>query len=87
MRDCQLNLFIPIGLSLLVAAAKDEGLSAKSIYPKFWFAEEVGLKRYTALAKAGGPADLLGEWIFSQAAFPNFHSKDDSYFRNKLIKI
>jgi len=73
-----------IGLSLLVAAAKDEGLSAKSIYPKFWFAEEVGLKRYTALAKAGGPADLLGEWIFSQAAFPNFHSKDDSYFKNKL---
>jgi ribosomal peptide maturation radical SAM protein 1 len=73
-----------IGNSLLTAAAKREGFSIKSFYPSFQFAKEVGLKKYTALNKTGKAADLLGEWIFSQAAFPELHNKDNSYFRNKL---
>jgi len=73
-----------IGNSLLAAAAKRKGLSVKSFYPNFQFATEVGLKKYTAFIEAGKAADLLGEWVFSQVAFPELHNKDNSYFRNKL---
>jgi len=75
-----------IGISLLVASARESGLSVRAIYPKFWFAEEVGMKTYTALMNVGKTIDLLGEWIFSSAAFPDFNTESSVFFREKLTK-
>lgn len=73
-----------IALGLLVAGAKQAGLRSKAIYASFWFAEKIGLATYKALSEQGDVADLIGEWTFSPAAFPDFAPDHDAYLGRVL---
>lgn len=73
-----------IGISLLVAGAKEAGLSATAIYPRFWFAERIGLAPYEAIARQIDSSLLLGEWTFSGAAFPNFNPDYEAFSQERM---
>lgn len=73
-----------IGISILVAALKKEGLSAKAVYPKFWFAEKIGIVRYAVLSKLVVTDDLLPEWTFSGSAFIDFKPDNKSFLTDQL---
>jgi len=57
-----------IGLSLLSAALTEHGVSNRIEYPSLDFAEHVGLPRYRLVDMTRND-DLVGEWVFAQAAF------------------
>lgn len=68
-----------IALSLLKAAAQLEGLTCQVVYPNLWWAEEIGLGLYEAVASTQND-DLLGDWIFAGAAFPDHECDPLAYF-------
>ena len=73
-----------IALSILKAGLLKEGLSCQVVYPTLWWAEEIGLGLYEAVASTQND-DLLGDWIFAGAAFPDQASDDLEYF--KLLNL
>jgi len=68
-----------IALSVLKAALHREGVKAQVVYPNLWWAEEIGLGLYEAVASTQND-DLLGDWIFAGAAFPEHNSDALAYF-------
>ncbi len=68
-----------IALSILQAALKNVGVTSEVVYPNLWWAEEIGLPTYEMVATTQND-DLLGDWIFAAAAFPDFHPDDLAYF-------
>ena len=68
-----------IALSLLKSALLLQGISCQVVYPNLQWAEELGLAVYEAVASTQND-DLLGDWIFAEAAFPEFHSNSQEYF-------
>jgi magnesium-protoporphyrin IX monomethyl ester (oxidative) cyclase len=68
-----------MALGLLATAAEAKGIAARCVYPTFDFAKRIGLDLYRSIADEGDCAELVGEWIFSEAAFPDHVSSDSEY--------
>lgn len=66
-----------LGLGLLQAALRQEGLAARVIHANLDFAEVTGLAMQEQVMKAG--RWLLGEWSFARAAFPEHARRDQEY--------
>lgn len=76
-----------ISVSTLIAALKRAGLESKAIYATFWFAEKIGMAPYILLSKLQNTEDLISEWTFSNAAFPNFNPNNEEFLAKKLNNI
>ncbi len=72
-----------IALGLLKASLIQKDIAAIALYPNIWFAEEIGLYKYAAIAESPSQ-DLMGEWTFSGVAFPEFQT-DNSEYLNKIV--
>ncbi len=59
-----------IGLSLLQAALDRCNISSRVFYFTFRFAELIGPSSYSRVTTETHSHDLVGEWIFSAALFP-----------------
>jgi len=68
-----------IALSILQAALTGAGIESVVVYPNLWWAEEIGLGLYEAVAMTQND-DLLGDWIFAGAAFPDHRPDPLAYF-------
>ncbi|HEY9769000.1 MAG TPA: RiPP maturation radical SAM C-methyltransferase [Coleofasciculaceae cyanobacterium] len=73
-----------IALGLLKSRLQQQQIKTKTCYPNINFAEEIGLDVYTSLSDVL-IMHFLGEWTFSQLAFPEFQPNDLEYFR--LVKL
>jgi ribosomal peptide maturation radical SAM protein 1 len=72
-----------MALGLLTASLRDAGIPVRALYPCIWFAEDVGLDVYAAIY--GSKQEfLIGEWVFSRAAFPALDTDDDEYLERVL---
>ena len=67
-----------IALGVLQAILEQAGIGVSSVYANFAFAELIGLSRYQSIDDTV-TEDLLGEWIFSPAAFSGEISSEDEY--------
>ncbi len=64
-------LFVPsIGLGLLQAALAQQGCASRTCYFTFRFAELIGQDVYGRINDETPTTDLVGEWLFAQALFP-----------------
>ena len=72
-----------IALGILKASLDLVDIPATVLYPNIWFAEEIGLDTYIALFE-GKNEELIGEWTFSKAAFPDFEADENLYPRVPL---
>ncbi|SAL06943.1 radical SAM domain-containing protein [Caballeronia arationis] len=70
-----------IGISQLKQNLLDAGIDTVCKYLTFEFAELIGLQRYCALGQYTNPAELVGEFTFSKAAFPDFNADEYEYAR------
>lgn len=68
-----------IALSILQSALERSDISAQVVYPNLWWAEEIGVSLYEAVASTQND-DLLGDWIFAGAAFPERQTDAEDYF-------
>lgn len=73
-----------ISISILVAALKRAGLESKAIYTKFWFAEKIGMAPYIFFSKFEETEELVSEWTFAGAAFPEFNPDNEQFLNNRL---
>jgi ribosomal peptide maturation radical SAM protein 1 len=74
-----------IALGLLKARLQQQQIKTVTCYPNITFAGEIGLDLYAPLGNVW-IRHFLGEWTFSQVAFPEFQPDDFEYFRQvKLI--
>ena len=71
----------PLGIPLLVAAARRGKLAAAARYPTFQFARRVGVPLYLALSRLIS-GDGLQEWTFAGAAFPDFRPDAEGFLRD-----
>ena len=60
-----------MALGLLKAILAEGGINASVTYANLWFAESVGLRRYSLCASNMPIVFLAGEWTFAGAAFPD----------------
>lgn len=76
-----------IALGILKSLLNEADISSTTIYPSLWFAEEIGLDSYWGIVVGSGE-DLIGEWTFSGAAFPEFQPDHEHYlsFAQELLK-
>jgi ribosomal peptide maturation radical SAM protein 1 len=58
-----------IGLGLLKAALTRDGVSARTFYFTFDFAERIDERLYSQISYGTNTTDLVGEWIFSDSLF------------------
>ena len=65
-----------IGLGLLKAALNRDGVSARTFYFTFDFAERIGERLYSQISYGTNTTDLVGEWIFSDSLF--HHHTDET---------
>lgn len=68
-----------IGIGLLAAATRKEGMNVKAIYPSLLFAETIGIFEYDLIAAVARANSLFAEWFFSRAAFKDYKFADDEY--------
>ena len=68
-----------IALSILQSALERSGIACQVVYPNLWWADEIGLSLYEAVASTQND-DLLGDWIFAGAAFPDQSTDAEAYF-------
>jgi magnesium-protoporphyrin IX monomethyl ester (oxidative) cyclase len=71
-----------LAVGLLKAALARAGIGCDVRYSNFEFAERVGLELYGKLAWVR--EEMIGEWIFSGAAFPDFNFDVDVYLEQVL---
>ena len=70
-----------IALGLLKASLSGTGITSRIVHANLGFAEEIGLERYTPIESFEYLSEfLIGEWTFSQAAFPDHYSNEEEYF-------
>jgi magnesium-protoporphyrin IX monomethyl ester (oxidative) cyclase len=67
-----------IGLGLLKAALSEAKISSRVVYANLQFAEIVGYHSYRWV-EGTATEYLLGDWIFSGAAFPEFEPDHEDY--------
>src|SRR5207237_400357 len=73
-----------MALGLLRAILAEGGITASVAYANLWFAESVGLRRYSLCASNLPIVFLAGEWTFAAAAFgddPRRAERDAEYLR------
>ncbi len=73
-----------MALGLLKAILAEGGITAAVAYANLWFAESVGLRRYSLCASNMPIVFLAGEWTFAGAAFhddPRRAERDAEYLR------
>lgn len=70
-----------IGLGLLSATLTQAGVPSQVRYPNLQFAEQVGLPRYR-LVEVTRNDDLLGEWVFAEAAFREQTPSDQTFLES-----
>jgi hypothetical protein len=73
-----------MALGLLKAILAEGGITASVAYANLWFAESVGLRRYSLCASNLPIVFLAGEWTFAGAAFhddPRRAERDAEYLR------
>ena len=73
-----------MALGLLKAILAEGGITASVAYANLWFAESVGLRRYSLCASNLPIVFLAGEWTFAAAAFgddPRRAERDAEYLR------
>ena len=73
-----------MALGLLKAILAEGGITAAVAYANLWFAESVGLRRYSLCASNLPIVFLAGEWTFAGAAFgddPRRAERDAEYLR------
>ena len=68
-----------LALSMLKASLTNAGIDCALLYPNFDFAEQIGSVPYADLVWVRG--EMIGEWTFSGAAFPDFKPDHDDYLR------
>lgn len=66
-----------LALGILKSALVAGGMSSEVVYCTFDFAERIGLELYSKLAWVR--EEMIGEWIFAGAAFPDFRFDHDAY--------
>jgi ribosomal peptide maturation radical SAM protein 1 len=69
-----------IGLGYLAAALNRIDIRTAVVHGNVLFAATVGVKTFNYL-NGSSNTDLIGEWTFAGAAFPDFHSSPDDYFQ------
>ncbi|MGH9773546.1 MAG: RiPP maturation radical SAM C-methyltransferase [Candidatus Acidiferrales bacterium] len=74
-----------IGISLLQAELKREGIGCDIYYPNLDFASHVGIPLYSWLTSPSA-VTLTGEWIFSHLLFPDQVMPDEAYRKEILLK-
>jgi homoserine O-acetyltransferase len=74
-----------LALGILKAAAEAAGLSCRVLYATFGFADEIGVGVYNGLSWLR--ADMLGEWTFAGAAFPDFAPDHAAYLRRATARV
>lgn len=80
--------YTSIGLGLLRASLSEWRLSSQVVYADLFFAELIGLPSYRML-NIGDRFDMLGDWVFAGAAFPDFHpdnSRHLSHFAATFVQ-
>lgn len=75
-----------IALSILKSSLTNAGMDAFVLYTNIEFAERIGIENYWFISTFSH-LDFLGEWLFSQKAFPDFHSDDEAYFKTAETTI
>lgn len=73
-----------IGLSILKASAEQAGICTDILYGSFPFADQIGLKAYRVLSEYVDVADLIGEWVFAEAAFADYEPDHQEYLNDIL---
>jgi magnesium-protoporphyrin IX monomethyl ester (oxidative) cyclase len=68
-----------LALSMLKASLTNAGIDCGLFYPTFAFAEKIGSVPYADLVWVRG--EMIGEWTFSGAAFPDFKPDHESYLK------
>jgi len=71
-----------LGLGLLQAILEGNGFSAKTVFGNVLFCEKIGIDLYEFGATA--QEDLVGDWTFAQAAFPDFTPDFTEYLERVL---
>jgi len=66
-----------LAFSILSPALQRAGIDHKLLYANFAFAELIGTAAYHNLAWVR--EEMVGEWTFAGAAFPDFHPDHDAY--------
>lgn len=66
-----------LALSMLKAGLRRAGIDCRLLYTTFDFAEGIGRVSYTDLVWVRG--EMVGEWTFAGAAFPDFAADHDEY--------
>lgn len=74
-----------IALGLLKACLEESKIQTSVLYPNIWFAEEIGLCKYSVIS-GSRPELLMGEWTFSGVAFPDFQLDYSEYFSDIAYK-
>ncbi|MGH9451987.1 MAG: RiPP maturation radical SAM C-methyltransferase [Terriglobia bacterium] len=72
-----------IGISLLKARLREEGIGCAVGYANLLFAEQIGLAGYQLINERLSPALFTGDWLFSQHLFPR---SDQSVYLATLRK-
>ena len=68
-----------LALSVLKPALQQVGISCDLVYSTFRFAEMIGTVPYADMVWVRG--EMIGEWTFSGAAFPDFAPDHEEYMR------
>lgn len=71
-----------LGLSILKAALGKADIAATVYYANFMWAEDIGVHAYKYIHNKERYYNLLGEWTFAEAAFPEFTPNHEDYFQH-----
>lgn len=69
-----------IALGLLKAALTQDGIQSRVYYANLWYVDAMSLEAVMR-AERHRVECLVGEWIFSPAAFPDFQPDTEGYYR------
>ncbi len=67
-----------IALGLLKSILRDHGIESSVHYANFLFSEKIGLRSYNFFSNYSSEL-LIGEWVFSKKAFPDFEVDSTPY--------
>ena len=72
-----------IAIGGLKAVLQEAGFDGRTLYSNLWFADNIGLSTYRLISESR-PELSLGDWLFGQAAFPQWHPNDEDYLDHYL---
>ncbi len=75
-----------IGLGLLKSALTRDGVSTKTFYFTFQFAERIGERLYSRISYGTDTTDLVGEWIFSNSLFGHQTEADIERYIEDILR-